>query len=192
MLWIRTRHVRRDIQRLRRDYRKVMRLLELPDRELHFTAPTVSKWSIVQHLDHILLVNGSVLRNIGRILGETGENVENTGRPSWLGVLVLVSGRIPRGKGRAPDAVIPPSQPQRGEVRTSTEKSKQQLDALRSQANALGRQRGRIRHFVFGELNAAQWLRFASIHTRHHLRIIRDVLRQMANADHNERVLRKR
>jgi hypothetical protein len=32
-------------------------------------------------------------------------------------------------------------------------------------------------HFALGDLNAAQWLKFAGIHARHHQKIIRDVLR---------------
>ena len=34
---------------------------------------------------------------------------------------------------------------------------------------------GRIPHVFLGELNAAEWLRFARLHSEHHLAILKDI-----------------
>jgi len=51
------------------------------------------------------------------------------------------------------------------------------LEAVRAMAHAVPGSRARIRHFLFGGLTAAQWIRVARVHTRHHLRIIADIER---------------
>jgi hypothetical protein len=54
------------------------------------------------------------------------------------------------------------------------------LEAVRQLGDALAeteRSDGRWNHFVFGGLSPMQWLRTMDVHTRHHLKIIRDIER---------------
>ena len=47
------------------------------------------------------------LSRLTRRLDADDDEVRDEGRVSWIGHLVLVSGRIPRGRGNAPESVQP-------------------------------------------------------------------------------------
>ena len=170
-----------ELRLLHASYRDVERLLTLGARELQARVPEVSSWSTAQQICHIFLVNGAVFENICKILRAEPEPGSAQGRPTRLGRLVLLFRWIPRGKGRAPEAVIPPDTSSAEELATRLKESLEELceiESLSSSGSARAKLRsGRRHHFAFGDLNALEWLRFARIHTRHHLRIIRDIRR---------------
>jgi hypothetical protein len=86
---------------------------------------------------------------------------------------MLASGVIPRGRAQSPRMVRPPAEFDRelllqwiGDDRREIEK----LDPAGIVASEL-----RVPHQLLGPLDAPQWLRFAVVHTRHHLEIARDI-----------------
>jgi hypothetical protein len=133
-------------------------------------APRVSGWSVGQQLDHVVKVNGSVLSRIFK-------NSEVPGRGiSLVGRAVLLVGYLPRGMGRSPEHL-------RGETRPAS----QIADAHASVGRSLGLLSARqdllsgkvqvISHPYFGSLTALEGIRFLVVHSRHHLRIARDIER---------------
>ena len=131
----------------------------------------VSGWSIGEHLEHIVLANTQVAE---RLLANCSEQPEKGEPLSLIGRIVLFTGYIPRGKGRAPESVIP-----RRAADSSFDgvlRKLRQLDQrLDADADAIRRSRYAFPHPVFGLLSPTQWIRFANFHTRHHLKIIREI-----------------
>jgi hypothetical protein len=154
---------------LQKQLTELRRLSALPDAQL-FATCGVSQWTPSEHVDHSVKVMSSI---IGRLLDPGAER----GRPlSAIGRLILFLGWIPRGRGQSPTRL-------RG-ARASREELTTALDALAAQlarldASHLALARGPVvPHPRFGGLTPPQAVRFAAIHTKHHLKIVADLLRQ--------------
>jgi hypothetical protein len=134
-----------------------------PDR----TAPAVSAWSVHRHLDHTAL---SAL-HMARLIRDLGAGRgESSGRPKLTGRVVLLTGWIPRGKGKAPDFTAPAESVDAARVR-------EMVEEVRAILAEDGSPRGKLRapHPLLGSFTARQWRRFLTVHTRHHLKIVRDI-----------------
>ena len=135
-------------------------------------APAVSAWPVGQHLDHVLRAQAG----IDALLGGSAP-AQAAPHATLLGRILLAVGWIPRGRGRAPATTLP--QPvaalalQAGLAAALTRQA-----ALTPHLPAIATDPSRAAHPAFGGLTRAQWLRFASIHVHHHLRIVRDIARQ--------------
>ena len=131
--------------------------------------PEVSGWSVGEHLDHLIKVASGVS---GRILAGPREGAP-TSSLSFTGKVVLLLGRIPRGRAKSPAGL-------EGEKRTVDE-LRNSLAQTRFESITSEHLRGRLsvgKHPVFGELSASEWLRFLVVHHRHHERIIGYILRK--------------
>ncbi len=134
----------------------------------------VSGWSIGQHLDHLGNANREMAGAIQKILA--GDAGSSRSGPTLVGRAVLFSGWIPRGAGKAPEYTAPQATSP-DQIKDNLSRS---LEAVRQLGDALAdieRSDGRWSHFVFGGLSPMQWLRTMDVHTRHHLKIIRDIER---------------
>jgi hypothetical protein len=145
-------------------------------------APAVSAWSIAQHVDHLAIAHRLILEVYARLLAAPPDarRPADQGRPSLMGRLVLLTGFIPRGVGKAPPPTRPADRPEPAAVRAH-------LDAYRQVLEDVGRQLDRLLalpvrppHPRFGPLDAVGWLRFIEIHERHHLKIVADIERRSA------------
>lgn len=127
----------------------------------------VSKADIDWHLDHILKVIKSVYKAL-----EASEPEQFKGDINAVRVAVFISGKIPRGVGRAPGQVMPTEA-------TSTESLLNQLDEVRQLVDKFDilPEKAFFKHPVFGNLNKKQSMRFLEIHTSHHLHIIKDIVK---------------
>ncbi|RMH15779.1 MAG: DinB family protein [Acidobacteria bacterium] len=164
----------RKIVRLHRAVlRQVDELLELAGdpQAIAGRVPAVSGWSVGQHLDHLAKAGLSVVTALER--AAAGELEERGGRPTWIGRLVLLTGYIPRGRGKAPERTRPSAEPQA--TYEELDQLRQRLAALDGELGRLERSRATVPHPFFGPLRPAQWLRFLDVHHRHHLKIIRDL-----------------
>jgi hypothetical protein len=157
------------LSRLQEQVAELRRLLALPDAQL-FATCDMSQWTPSEHVDHSVKVMSSI---VARLLDPAAER----GRPfSLLGRLILLLGWIPRGRGKSPTRL-------RG-ARATREELSIALDTLASQlarleASHLALSRGPIvPHPLFGGLTPPQAVRFAAIHTKHHLKIVADLLRR--------------
>lgn len=131
-----------------------------------FDIPATGNWSKAQHLYHLALTNSSLARLIPALLerrfgSETDE--VNTERLEQL-----AQGFFPRG-GTSPANLVPPDDLTKGRL-------VQELDSSLAAMNALEQLNfgpsNKFDHVYYGPLNAVQWLRFAQLHTKHHLELI--------------------
>jgi hypothetical protein len=98
-----------------------------------------------------------------------------SGSPTLAGRLVLATGRIPRGRAQAPAEMLPGERPSGRDLAARLDALRREAAELSGRRAALVRTPGRIPHFALGALRADQWLRFARIHTAHHLAIVGNI-----------------
>lgn len=138
----------------------------IPDHQQQSNA--VSASSVGWHIGHSLMA----IQKMGdALLQASSTPAATTFNLSRL--IILSLGRIPRGRGRAPDIVKPADN-----IDTAA------LTALLQKVRALAAQVENVPdtatffHPVFGHLRKKQGIRFMRIHTHHHLAIIRDIMKQ--------------
>lgn len=129
--------------------------------------PSVSSSDIGWQLDHTLKVFNAVS------LWAVNSNPKEFKRKfnMWRSIL-LPLGYFPRGKVKAPKHVLPP------EI-IKTEDLKSQLQTARTHTENLKTlpKKAYFKHFIFGMLSKQQTLRFLEVHTKHHLKIVADILK---------------
>jgi hypothetical protein len=88
-----------------------------------------------------------------------------------IGSLIFLTGRIPRGRGKAPNAALPRPDISAAELGQLLDECERMLDrAKRLDADTW------IRHHGLGVMDRDKTIRFLGMHNRHHLRIISDVM----------------
>jgi hypothetical protein len=131
------------------------------------TNAMVSKAALGWHIEHSLKVLTQI---IGAVEQSTPENYKrkfNLNRMIFLGLNF-----IPRGKGKAPKSVFP-----EGEITTaSLKKHLERAKGLISKMDIL-KPNNHFKHPYFGDLNLQQTKKFIALHTNHHLKIIKDIIR---------------
>ncbi|MEM6454634.1 MAG: DinB family protein [Acidobacteriota bacterium] len=166
-------------------YRRVLqqldRLLDLARTPAAFgaRAPSVSAWSVAQHVEHMVRVDRSVIAVFERGLKVTSdESLAGLGRarPHLSARITLAMGRMPRGRARSPRAMMPVGREPEA-LHAELEGLIQQMEGFGGSLDNLARARWSVEHPVFGPLDPALWLRFMVVHDRHHLRIIDEILR---------------
>jgi hypothetical protein len=136
--------------------------------------PAVSGWSPEQHLAHVALANELVLRNVKSIAKGSGLLLVQGGEPKPGVLAMLAEGALPRGRAQAPRMVRPPDSIERELLHQWLADGRNELAALDPATLAPGELK--VPHQLLGPLDAPQWARFAAVHTRHHLVIVREVL----------------
>ena len=140
---------------------------------IHARKEAVSLWSVSQHCEHILKADRLNLRAIELLLSGGGEEGE-IGSDSHP---VLVSGRIPRGVAQAPTYVVPASEPQIDQLIPMAEKLISGWTESLEKAKPLSPPFTRgVGHHEIGLLDIPGWVRFARVHTDHHLLICRQIV----------------
>lgn len=137
-------------------------------------APQLSAWSVGEQIEHLAVVDSQVLGVLDRLLD--GPESEAARRPNLAGRLVLATGWIPRGVGKAPAAACPSGRDARA-LQALLGEVEQGFAALGLRLPQLVRCRSRARHPRLGWLDGGEWLRFVELHHRHHLRIVRAIER---------------
>ncbi len=128
--------------------------------------PTVSQSSVGWHIEHSCLVIIKITETVKQ---------SNPGKYLWKfnfkKLVVLALGKFPRGKAQAPSSVMPLDAITQESLLKTIEDTKQAITELVAcQKNQY------FTHPIFGELNRPTTLHFLGIHTKHHLRIIQDIL----------------
>jgi len=170
----------RDLERLAARLDETAAVLDWPDERLYPRIEDVSAWSPAQHVDHILRAL-DVLWGRAEMLAEgVADEIRAKGAPRVLGRLVLLTGWIPRGRGRAPETVLPDPRPVRHRLRVALGEATRRSEVLRRRADRLGEAPGVLPHPQLGDFDARRWIRFSDVHTRHHLAIVADIDRRRA------------
>lgn len=129
--------------------------------------PKVSKVSIGWQLDHVLKVINAVCPMLAKKHSRPYKKDFN-----FMRLLLFPLGYIPRGRARAPKVV-------NNREAISTKDLEAQLNSAKNHVNGIENihEGAYFIHHIFGTLSKKQTLRFLEIHTRHHLKIVEDILK---------------
>lgn len=127
----------------------------------------VSNSTIGWQIDHCLLVINGVISQL-----EISNPEEFKPKWNFNKFFVLTTRKIPRGKIRAPKVVTPVDVATLEELKSKIELAKNKVLKLKTlPKNAF------FKHPLLNDLNVKKAEKFLVIHTKHHLKIIEDILR---------------
>jgi len=126
----------------------------------------VSKAPIKWHLLHSLQVINNV---IDEATNSDSKNFNSKSNFKWW--YVSTFGKIPKGEVTAPDNANPKFNITNKDIKTALENAKLSL----SKWSDLNKNNFYVHHVLLN-LNKRKIKRFLKVHTRHHLRIVRDIL----------------
>ena len=127
----------------------------------------VSKATVGWHLDHVLKVINAVSVALKESKPEAYKKEFN-----GLRFVIFTLGFFPRGKAKSPKRVLPP------EIILQTAIESQLKVAIKhiKELNDVD-EYSNFRHPLFKQLNKKQTLKFLKLHTKHHLNIVKDILK---------------
>jgi hypothetical protein len=127
----------------------------------------ISEASVGWHIEHSLLVIKQVTATVAQSEPKLYKSKFNVKR-----FVVFLTKTVPRGKAKAPKVVIPSEEITVDLLQESLKNTYQAITYLKDcEANQY------FMHPFFGQLNKKQTIKFLEIHTEHHLKIIRDILK---------------
>lgn len=126
----------------------------------------VSKANVGWHIEHSLLTIDVVIKALKK-----SDPQHYTPRFSMPRLIVFTTNAIPRGKAKSPKAVVPDAYTAQS-LREHVNLTKSNIEELA----AIDKNKY-FNHPFFGHIRAAKTRKFLVIHTSHHVKIIRDILR---------------
>jgi hypothetical protein len=151
-------------------------VLALPAERLLARAPDVSGWSAGEHAFHQILACDLSFKNVLALVKDQGRLVREPEQRGDEALAILQTGVIPRGVAQAPRFVTPPPRLDLALVRQILGEVSDQRTRLATDIDALRAAPRAIPHQLLGDLSAVEWVRFARVHTAHHLVILDEVL----------------
>ncbi len=144
-------------------------LNELEQHIIHVDAvnSTVSQASVGWHIEHTLLTLNGIMEALVNAKPEAYKPTFN-----FIRFIIFTTKKIPRGRGKSPEAVQPKNSIS---VETLTQhmlKTRAQIKTLETLDN-----RQFFAHPFFGHLKLTKTITFLDIHTKHHLSIIKDIIK---------------
>jgi len=128
---------------------------------------TVSKEPIGWHIQHSLLVCLQIITTI-----EKSNPADYKSKFNIKKFVVYTLNKIPRGKGKAPESVIPKTAVNADELNKDFQLLKARLTVLNTlQLNNY------FKHPYFGQLNLKATVKMLKLHTKHHINIINDIIK---------------
>jgi len=129
--------------------------------------PSISEGNVGWHIVHSCLVIDSV---IGSVLKSDPSKFKK--KFSFKAFMVLLLNQFPRGKAKAPSFTIPSEEESPETILNHIKLTRTNLEALlKANKNQY------FTHPIFGELNTKETIRFLYVHTYHHYKIIKDILK---------------
>jgi hypothetical protein len=139
------------------------------------TAVDVSAWDAGQHVKHCAIVLNRIVGAIEMMLANPQQGV-GLGPTVDRAMPMLISGNIPRGMGKAATFLIPEPEPDRDETRAMVESAVKLWSGLSARRNQIRDCPATFAHFALGNFTSPQWVRFMTVHSAHHFKIVRDIL----------------
>jgi hypothetical protein len=127
----------------------------------------ISKGSIGWHLDHSLKVINSVFEGL-----KTSNPLEYKKEFNKMRFFVFLIGSFPRGKAKSPKRVLPPEIILKKDIESQLDIAITNLKDI----DKLDRNQF-FTHPLFKQLNKKQTVKFLRLHTNHHLKIVKDILK---------------
>ena len=129
--------------------------------------PEVSEAAVSWHIDHIFLVVNQIYKTV-----EQSDESNYKNEFNMIRAYVFAFNTMPRGKATAPESVRPK---ENVDIDTLQMHFEQALTTVEKLSNLS--EKRHFNHPVFGTLNRDKTIQFLTIHTEHHLKIIRDILK---------------
>jgi len=129
--------------------------------------PSVSTSDVAWQIDHSL----KVFNLVSETLLNSNPELHSSKFNKWR-LLCFTIGYFPRGRVKAPKYVRPPEIISTEDLNAQIQTVYQNIEKLKS-AN----KHAHFKHFIFGVLHKKRTIRFLQLHTNHHLKIIRDMLK---------------
>lgn len=169
-----------DLGKIEQQWASLVALTE--DAELFgLRADAVSGWGVGEQVGHVALVCAGIAGQIEALLAKPETGVGETYKD--FAEAMLASGTIPRGAGKAPDAVAVQGEPDAAKIRSELHAARARWAGLGERADEMAASRATYPHFALGALTPANWARFVAVHTAHHLKIVKDILDATTGAD---------
>jgi hypothetical protein len=127
----------------------------------------ISEVAVGWHIEHSLLVIKQITATVAQSEPKLYKSKFNLSR-----FIVFLTKIIPRGKAQAPKVVIPVDEITIERLQESLKNTYQAIAYLKD-----CQEKQYFMHPFFGQLNKKQTIQFLAIHTQHHLKIIRDILK---------------
>jgi hypothetical protein len=163
--------VQRVAERFDRQMDEVERLLDEGNAALPLRADRVSRWTVGQQLDHLTRVARAGLG----VLQGAAEPLP--GGINLLGRCLLGIAWIPRGVGKSPKRMLPDDAAPAADLAGRIPPLRAGFAAACADPRLVARRDAVFKHPYFGGLTPRQALRFLTVHTEHHLKIVRDIRR---------------
>jgi hypothetical protein len=148
---------------------KLLALIETLESKIQYfdkRNTAISKSPVGWHIQHTLLTTRRIIKAIESSNPKSYEWKFNLTRN-----FVLTFNKIPRGKGKAPNSVIPNETLVPSELLIEIQELKAKINVLDTlHSNHY------FDHPYFGHLNLKATRKFLEIHTKHHIAIIDDIL----------------
>jgi len=138
--------------------------------EVFTETPPGGGWSMAEVYSHVLQATLGSAMALERCAHSNSRLTSNG--PTFLGRLMMFTGRFPPVKVKVPEAVaarIPASKISKEDAKNLLVKCRRRVDEtapLIKQSSP----HSRYKHTRLGMLNAAQWFKFIRIHLQHHLK----------------------
>ena len=127
----------------------------------------ISEVSVGWHIEHCLLVIKQITATVAQSDPSLFKSKFNLKR-----FFYFLFKSFPRGKAKAPRVVIPSDEITLEALQASLTNTYQAITYLKD-----CEEQQYFMHPFFGQLNKKQTIKFLAIHTKHHLKIIRDILK---------------
>jgi hypothetical protein len=139
--------------------------VHIPDYEK--TNAKVSQSTLGWQIDHSLLVVNGVINQLKK-----SDPKDYNWKFNRIRLLLQITNKIPRGRAKSPASVIPMDRTTREGLMISMELAKKQVADLKKLPA-----KSYFTHPIFGDLKLKTALWFLKLHTKHHLKIIEDILK---------------
>jgi hypothetical protein len=127
----------------------------------------ISKASVGWHVQHSILAMSQIINAV-----EKSDPANYKYKFNMQRFVVYTLNKIPRGRAKAPESVIPAKKINADEVKQKVELLKTRLDVLKTLQPD-----NYFKHPYFGDLNLKATIKMLKLHTQHHLNIINDIIK---------------
>jgi len=134
-------------------------------------APSTSKASVGWHIEHSLLTIQKIIQRV-----KASDAAEYKSSYKFGRIIVLGFRMIPRGRAQSPKVVVPEGLIDAASLKISIYKTRQLLPELETLTK-----NQHFSHPVLGVLNKKPMKKFLRVHTAHHLKIIKDIIRELSS-----------
>ena len=131
----------------------------------------ISKSPVGWHMEHTLLTLSLIIEQLKR-----SDPITYKWQFNFTRILVFTINKIPRGRAKAPKVVQPKTDFNESTIKIHLDSVSKKIEELN-----LLKQDNYFEHPYFGNLNLKPTIKFLELHTKHHLSIIRDIIRSKSS-----------